>query len=183
MDTENTVYVLDDDGNVSKSTNFGRRWADSVDTGLDSGHMITVCCAQGMVVVGGFGGDPVAWSDDGGDSWNTTDDVPVDGEVHVACATTCENIIYIAVDPHGRQGCTRLLYRGDLTDGSWTDMNAVPADYTGIAVGRSDGTLYASTDYLGYRRLTLTTTRTPLRPGLPLSAHPGSDSSDDATTL
>ena len=57
VDTESTVYVLDDDGNVSKSTNFGRRWSDSTDTGLDSGHMITVCCAQGMVVVGGFGGD------------------------------------------------------------------------------------------------------------------------------
>jgi hypothetical protein len=82
---------------------------------------------------------------DAGDSWNTTDDIPVNGEVHVACATTCENIIYIAVEGDDEGG----IYRGDLTDGSWSNMNAVTGvEYTGIAVGRSDGTLYASTDYI-----------------------------------
>jgi len=153
VDTESTVYVLDIDGNVSKSTNFGRRWADEVDTGAGSGHMITVCCAQGFVVVGpdnSEGGDAVAWSDDGGDSWTTTDDIPIDGQVHVACATSCENIIYIAVDPMDDSESAGLIYRTDITDGAWDDMEAVPADYTGIAVGRSDGTLYASVDYIGY---------------------------------
>ncbi|MFC2024766.1 hypothetical protein ACFLTJ_04275, partial [Chloroflexota bacterium] len=76
VESENIVYVLADNGEFSMSTQYGRRWSDAVSTGMDTGHSITSCCDEGFVVAGGFDGDPVAWSDDGGESWNTTDDVP-----------------------------------------------------------------------------------------------------------
>ncbi|MFC2023965.1 hypothetical protein ACFLTJ_00060 [Chloroflexota bacterium] len=112
VESENIVYVLDNDGNFSMSTQYGRRWTDSADTGMDSGHSITSCCDEGFVVAGGFDGDPVAWSDDGGESWNTTDDVPDSGDVHVACDPVCENIVYAATT-------VGSIYRTDLTDGGW----------------------------------------------------------------
>jgi hypothetical protein len=145
VESENIVYVLDGDGKVSKSTQYGRRWSTPVDTKVGSGHSITACCEEGSVVVGPASVDcggkkKVAWSEDGGETWTQTDNLPADatGDVHVACAPNCENIIYAAVDGDG-------IYRCDITDGSWTDMTPLPYDYTGIVVAR-EGTLYASTD-------------------------------------
>ncbi|MFC1957147.1 hypothetical protein ACFLVY_02510, partial [Chloroflexota bacterium] len=140
VESENIVYILDVDGMFSMSTQYGRRWSDAVDTGMDSGHTIVSCCNEGFTVAGGDG--EVAWSDDGGDSWSQMDDVPIDDDVHVACAPNCENIIYAAVADNTSGG----IFRGDITTGEWTDMNAMAADYDGIAVGRSDGTLYAVSD-------------------------------------
>jgi hypothetical protein len=140
VESENIVYVLDDEGMFSMSTQYGRRWSDAVDTGMDSGHTITSCCVQGLVVAGGDG--EVAWSDDGGDSWDQMDDLPIDDDSHVACAPNCENIIYAAVSDGTEGG----IFRGDITTGEWTDMNPMGADYDGIAVGKSDGTLYAVSD-------------------------------------
>jgi hypothetical protein len=147
VESENIVYVLDTAGYVSKSTQYGRRWSDKVDTGVESGHTIAACCEEGFVVVGGDGGGvaptKVGWSDDGGDTWTLTDALPksptmADGQVHVACDPVCENIIYAAVDGLG-------IFRSDITDGEWTDLTALPYDYTGIVMAR-EGTLYASTD-------------------------------------
>jgi hypothetical protein len=142
VESENIVYVLNYDGDFSMSTQYGRRWSDAVNTGLDSGHQIVACCDEGFIVVGPAANDKVAWSDDGGDNWNLTDALPsaATGAIHVACDPVCENIIYAAADGSG-------IYRTDLTDGSWTDINALPVDYTGIVVAR-EGTLYASTDEL-----------------------------------
>ena len=139
--SENVVYILDNEGMVSKSTQYGRRWSDAEDTGLDSGHTITSCSDQGLVVVGGFGDDPVAWTDDEGDSWNTTDDVPEGGEVHVACDPTCEGTIYAAVDGAG-------IFRTTTDSGAWDNLNAMEVGYTGIVVAR-EGTLYASSMEIG----------------------------------
>jgi hypothetical protein len=145
VESENIVYVLDTAGYVSKSTQYGRRWSDKVDTTVKSGHSITSCCEQGFVVVGGDGTTPnkVGWSDDGGDTWNLTDALPksptlASGYVHVACDPVCENIIYAAVDGDG-------IFRCDITDGAWTDLTAMAYGYTGIVMAR-EGTLYASTD-------------------------------------
>ncbi|MDD5509553.1 MAG: hypothetical protein PHI12_01890 [Dehalococcoidales bacterium] len=140
VESENVVYILDDSGQVSKSTQYGRRPSDGVDTGVDTGHTITSCCNQGFVVVGGAGDEPVAWSDDGGETWNTTDDLPGDGdaEVHVACDPVCENIVYAAVDGTG-------IFRTDINEGAWDDLNPMAFDYTGIVIAR-EGTLYASSD-------------------------------------
>ncbi|MDD4984551.1 MAG: sialidase family protein [Dehalococcoidales bacterium] len=142
VETENVVYILDENGQVSTSTQYGRRPSDGVDTGLDYGHSIVSCCAAGWVVVGGAGDEPVAWSEDGGETWDVTDDLPGDGDtqVHVACDPVCENIIYAAIDGKG-------IYRTDINDGSWDDMNAMEYDYTGIVVAR-EGTLYASSDQI-----------------------------------
>ena len=79
VESENIVYVVDVDGYVSKSTQYGRRWSDKVDTDIGSGTDILACCEQGLVVVGGAGGGTkIAWSDGSGDSWNLTDKLPAD---------------------------------------------------------------------------------------------------------
>ncbi|MFC1956710.1 hypothetical protein ACFLVY_00210 [Chloroflexota bacterium] len=145
VESENVVYVIDDDGYITKSTQYGRRWSDKVDTEIGSGHSITTCCEQGFVVVGGDGSgtNKVAWSDDGGETFTLTDALPSAGagEVHVACDPTCENIIYAAVDGHG-------IYRTDVTSGAWDDLQAQETHYTGIVVAR-EGTLYAASDNIG----------------------------------
>ncbi|MDD5591179.1 MAG: hypothetical protein PHY18_04560 [Dehalococcoidales bacterium] len=142
VESENIVYILDENGQVSTSTQYGRRPSDGVDTGLDYGHSIVSCCAAGWVVVGGAGDEPVAWSEDGGETWDVTDDLPgdSDAQVHVACDPVCENIVYAALDGKG-------IFRTDLSEGAWDDMNAMEYDYTGIVVAR-EGTLYASSDQI-----------------------------------
>ncbi len=141
VEMENVVYILDENGKVSKSTQYGRRPSDGVDTGMSSGHSITSCCREGFVVVGSDDGE-VSWSDDGGETWNQMDDLPKTDEVTIACAPNCENTIYAAVDNDG----SGAVFRGDITTGEWTNMNANVSDYEGIAVGRSDGTLYVLSD-------------------------------------
>jgi hypothetical protein len=147
VESENIVYVIDDEGMFSMSTQYGRRWSDAVDTGLDSGHTIASCCNEGFVVVGGNGDEEVAWSDDGGDSWNLTDALPGQSsqKVHVACDPICDNIIYAAL-------CSAIsmggIYRTDITDGSWDDLNAEKFPYYGIVVAR-EGTLYAVSSQIG----------------------------------
>jgi hypothetical protein len=146
VESENIVYIIDTASNFSMSTQYGRRWSDSVDMGLDSSWTITSCCNEGFIVVGPAGiNDAIAWSDDGGESWNLTDDLPasvITGLIQVACDPNCPNIVYAAAFTGG-------IYRTDLTDGSWTDMNAVSSFYTGLAVARTGGTLYASSYLLG----------------------------------
>ncbi|MDD5509555.1 MAG: hypothetical protein PHI12_01900 [Dehalococcoidales bacterium] len=143
VESENIVYILDENGQVSTSTQYGRRPSDGVDTGLDTGHSIVSCCKQGWVVVGGAGDEPVAWSEDGGETWDVTDDLPGDGdaEVHVACDPVCENIVYAAIDSESEG--VGGIYRTDLSEGAWDDLNANDYDYTGVVVAR-EGTLYAS---------------------------------------
>jgi hypothetical protein len=147
VESENIVYVIDTSGYFSMSTQYGRRWSDAVDTGVGSGHTIACCCDQGFVVVGGDGDDPVAWSDDGGENWNLTDDLPGESyqRVHVACDPVCENVIYAALCSAPNVGG---IYRTDVTDGSWTDLNAEAFPYYGIVVAR-EGTLYAASYAIG----------------------------------
>jgi len=146
VESENIVYIINDEGMFSKSTQYGRRWSDAVDTGLDSGHTIACCCNERFVVVGGNGDDKVAWSDDGGETWNLTDALPgTSGDtVHVACDPICENIIYAALS--GPVAVCGGIYRTDVTDGEWANLEAFKYGYYGIALGRSDGTLYAVSD-------------------------------------
>ncbi|MDD5511227.1 MAG: hypothetical protein PHI12_10510 [Dehalococcoidales bacterium] len=147
VESENIVYILDEDGYVSTSTQYGRRPSDGVDSGVGIGHTITSCCAEGWVVVGGHGDEPVAWSEDGGESWNTTDDL--DGQsyqrVHVACDPVCENIIYATLCSAPDTGA---IYRTDITDGSWDNLNAAKFPYYGVVVAR-EGTLYAVSYAIG----------------------------------
>ena len=141
IESEDTIYILNSAGEVSKSTAYGRRWSDAVDVGTDSGHTIAACCTEDLVVVGGTDGDSVAFSDDGGDSWTSMDDIGETGEIHIACDTLCDGTIYAALSGAG-------IYRGDVSDGSWSTLNAQPYNYYGIVVGKSDGTLYAATNQI-----------------------------------
>ncbi|MBE9513065.1 MAG: hypothetical protein IMY77_03290, partial [Chloroflexi bacterium] len=159
VETENVVYVLDDAGYVSKSTQYGRRPSDEVDTDAGSGHTIFVM-PDDMVIIGGNTGDSVAWSDDGGDTWTVMDDIDVDGDMHVIFDHICDDIVYAAVS-----GDT--IYRGYMSTGEWEDLNALAYGYYGIALGRSDGTLYAASNHIG-----IDTTPTP--PGL-CNRFPGTD--------
>jgi len=147
VESENIVYVLNDAGKVSKSTQYGRRWSTPVDTKVGAGHTIACCCSEGLVVVAGDGDDKVAWSDDGGDSWNLTDKLPGQSyqRVHVACDPVCENIIYAALCSGPGMGG---IYRTDITDGSWDDLNAEKFPYYGVVVAR-EGTLYAVSNAIG----------------------------------
>jgi hypothetical protein len=136
VESENIVYVLDHDGDFSMSTQYGRRWSDSANTGLDSGHSIVACCEEGMIVVGpctsGCGSHrEVAWSDDGGDNWNLTDALPsaASGEVHVACDPVCESTIYAAVGDGPFGSYEGGIFRTDITDGAWDNLNPM----TGVA--------------------------------------------------
>jgi len=142
VESENIVYILDEDGYVSKSTQYGRRWSDEVDTEVGSGHTIAACCEEGFVVVGGAGDEPVGWSDDGGETWNLTDDLPGTSSdtVHVACDPICENIIYAALS--GPVAVCGGIYRTDVTDGEWANLEAFKYGYYGIVLAR-EGTLYA----------------------------------------
>ena len=149
VESENIVYLLDDDGYVSTSTQYGRRPSDPVDTEVGSGHSITSCCEQGWVLVGGHGDEPVGYSADGGETWELTDDLPGDrGTVHVSCDTACstDSIIYATTDDFASQGGG--IYRTNLDEGDWDDLNALDIPYSGIAIGRSDGTLYASSYFI-----------------------------------
>jgi len=149
VESENIVYVLDTAGYVSVSTQYGRHPADEVDTGVGSGHTITSCCNDGIVAVGGFGNEPVGWSDDGGESWNLTDDLPneADGEVHVACYD-CDGTTTLFAAVHASDNDTGGIYRTTTDSGAWDNLNAKKYDYRGIAIGRSDGTLYAVSDHI-----------------------------------
>jgi photosystem II stability/assembly factor-like uncharacterized protein len=144
VESENIVYIINGAGDFSMSTQYGRRWSDSVDIGIDTSWTIAACCNEGFIVVGPTANDKVAWSDDGGESWNQTDTLPADATslIQVACDPNCENIVYAAAYVGG-------IYRTDLTDGSWTDMSAVSSFYTGLAVARTGGALYASSSFLG----------------------------------
>jgi len=171
IESENIVYVLNAAGLVSTSTQYGRRPSDGVDTEVGSGHMITSCCDAGMVLVAGASDEPVGYSSDGGETWDLTDDLPGGaGTAHVACDTACttDPIIYVATDESTSANDAGVdwtlggsIYRSNLDDGAWDDLNAIDAPYSGIAIGVSDGTLYASSWGIGVDLTTVSLT-TPL---------------------
>jgi len=144
VESENIVYVIDEDGMFSMSTQYGRRWSDKVDIGLDSGHSITCCCEQGFIVAAGAGDEPVAYSDDSGETWELTAELPGSGTAHIACDPTCEGTIYAALsEPVSICGGIYRWVIGESTD--WENMDAYKYGYFGIVVAR-EGTLYAATD-------------------------------------
>jgi len=158
IQSENVVYILDSAGLVSTSTQYGRRPSDGVDTLVGSGHMITTCCDSGMVLVAGASDEPIGYSSDGGETWDLTDDLPGDGgTAHVACDTACatDPIIYVATDENtaaldaSTVNDGGAIYRSNLDDGAWDNLNALDTPYSGIAIGVSDGTLYASSYAIG----------------------------------
>jgi hypothetical protein len=140
---ENEVMVIDVDGYFSMSTQFGRRWSDEVDTEVGSGHVVESCCLDELVVVAGAADEPVAFSEDMGETWDLTDDLPgsSEGYAHVTCDPNCTGTLYAAINlSEGDNG----VYRTTIDDGEWDSLEAESLDYTGIAVARTGGALYAS---------------------------------------
>jgi hypothetical protein len=143
LEDEKTVYVLDNNGMVSKSDSYGRHPTLGVDTLVGSGHTIAVV-ADGNVLVGGKSGGKVAYSSDGGDTFSRTPALPAvaGGKVHIAFDNNyaTNNTIYAAVSGVG-------IYRIAIGDTLWKDLKAAPYWYYGIVLGKSDGTLYAPYQY------------------------------------
>jgi hypothetical protein len=140
VENESTVYVLSEDGKVSKSVSYGRHPTTAVDTKLGSGHSIEAM-ADGHVLVGASAeGKKVAYSDDSAASFSRTDYLPSDiGLVQVAFDPAFEenSLIYAA----GTGGIFR--WEWDVSS-DWKDLEAKALWYTGLVLGKSDGTLYAS---------------------------------------
>ncbi|MFC2045710.1 WD40/YVTN/BNR-like repeat-containing protein, partial [Chloroflexota bacterium] len=168
VENESTVYALDVDGFVTKSDAYGRHWTKPVNTKVGSGHTIAVM-EEGNVLVGGHNGGKVAHSDDGAGTFSLTPPLPgqTGNDVHVAWAPLCPDTIFAATDSHSSGGGG--IFRYVMGDPGWKDLGATPmytdlgdcdcdaseettkVDFTGIVLGKSDGTLYASYySYMGF---------------------------------
>ncbi|MFC2045805.1 hypothetical protein ACFLUH_03910, partial [Chloroflexota bacterium] len=143
VETEDTVYVLDVDGFVTMSDAYGRHWTKPVNTKVGSGESIAVM-EEGMVLVGGNDGGKVAWSDDGAATFSLTPPLPgqTGNDVHVAWAPLCPDTIFAVTHNWGVGGGG--IFRYVFGDPGWKNLGANAYDYTGIVLGKSDGTLYAS---------------------------------------
>lgn len=132
-----SAYVLQNDGKVSKGTigAYGGDiwvWGYPVLTGINTGHTIAV---QGnTVVVGGSLGSRVAYSLDGGSSFQVTPELPTAGNQHVAIdpAFYESRCIYVADDSPAGQ-----IYRWCIgTSRDWNNevISAAVGPRFGIAV-------------------------------------------------
>ena len=99
-----------------------------------------------MIVIGGYGDEAVAYSSDGGETWEQTADLPGSGTAHIACDPNCEGTIYAALsEPVGVcGGIYRCGYRRE--HGLDPTSDAYKYGYYGIAVARTGGALYAVTN-------------------------------------
>ncbi len=151
-----TIYVLDADGDVSMSDNYGASlsWTDRVKSKVAEGHTIAVWNSH--VLVGGADGR-VSYSDDGGLTFTLLDEEhPFEGRVTVAFDTyfNQNDAIYAAVDAGYSGGGIYLWIIGESEE--WTDLDAYHGyAYTGIVLDRpspanpmtspeTGGVLYAS---------------------------------------
>jgi hypothetical protein len=114
--------VLNADGDVAKSTNHGGTWSGEEDSGAGSGHTIAVK-PEGNILVGpSDADDKVAYSTDGGDTWDKTGKVGSDFSlVHVAFDSYFDTnmTIYAA----GWNGVKRWVID---ESSSWKDLKAEP---------------------------------------------------------
>jgi hypothetical protein len=133
-----TIYVVDFDGDMVKSTTGGRHSSAKVDTKVtgDSGESAHHMVAWGdWVLVGGDRGT-VSYSRDGGATFAELDDVGT-GQVHVAFDSyfSRNGYIYAAV-----AGESRGVFRTTIDAGDFKSMGAcTDLDYHGIVVSSADG--------------------------------------------
>jgi hypothetical protein len=136
---EATLYVVDFDADMVKSTTMGRHWSSTEDTKADddSGEMAhDIICWGDWVFVGGDMGT-VTWSDDGGDSFAVFDDIG-SGQVHLAFDSYFDDNGYI----YAALGCgsDRGVWRATVDGKDFESMDAcTEVDYWGIAVSDGDG--------------------------------------------
>ena len=133
-----TIYVVDFDGDMVKSTTGGRHWSATEETKVNDDtdewahHMV----AQGdWVLVGGDLGT-VSYSKDGGDTFTVLDDIGT-GQVHVAFDSyfSSNGYVYAAV-----AGPDNGVYRTTITAADFKSMDACEDfDYHGIVVSSGAG--------------------------------------------
>ncbi len=125
---DSTVYVLDADGRVAKSTSHARKWSEPEDSKVtdDTGELArSIACRGDWVLVGGDMGD-VTCSDDGGDSYSKLDDIG-DGKVRLTFDSYFNDngYIYAAV---AAGGADSGVYRTTVEDADFEDLHACDCD-------------------------------------------------------
>ncbi len=131
---EDTVYVVDKGGDVSKYIGGTHDWSKGVDSTVATGHSIAVLGDH--VLVGGTN-SKVGYSDDGASSFTDLDKA-LSGDVHVAFDSYFESndTIYVAVADGSDSGIWRWVI-GDSSE--WRNLGAKPYDYFGIVMDYADG--------------------------------------------
>ena len=120
-----TVFGLDHDGDVAMFDDD--EWQEAVESEVDIGHTIAVWGDH--ILVGGDDGD-VAYSDDGGETFDLLEDFPtIDGDVTVAFDTYFDTnmVIYAATDEGDYTGGIYQWVIGESEE--WMDLNAEPQEW------------------------------------------------------
>jgi hypothetical protein len=149
VENKATVYALELDGDVSKTTNYGSHWATAVSSKVGTGHTIDVMVPAGnesaAVIVGpaSSSAGKVGYSLDAGATYAKTAALTPKGDTHVTFDSYFwdNSIIYAATS-----GATDGVYRYQIgTSTAWKNLNANSNyDYFGLVTGKSDDTLYAT---------------------------------------
>jgi len=130
-----TIYALDNNGDVAMSDDFAIGWQEEVDSEVANGYTIAVW--GDYVLVGGEDGD-VAYSDDGGETFTALEDVATGGYVTVAFDTyfDANDVIYAALaEAPGNENGIYQWVIGESED--WTDLKAEPLE-SQLAVNDGD---------------------------------------------
>jgi hypothetical protein len=139
------LYALDVNGDVSMYDSEG--WHDAVSSGIDDAWTIAV--HGDSILVGAMKGGYVAYSDDGGETFDLLEETPtIDGKVTVAFDTYFDtnSVIYVAVEDYvnGGGGVYRWVI-GDSTE--WKDLGANhDYAYTGLVLGFEGGNPFSNAD-------------------------------------
>ncbi len=122
-----TIFALDNGGDVAMSDDYAIGWHESVDSEVADGYTIAVW--GDYVLVGGNDGD-VAYSDDGGETFTALEDVTTGGYVTVAFDTyfDANDVIYAALaEAPGTENGIYKWVIGESTD--WMDLKAEPREW------------------------------------------------------
>jgi len=146
VESEDTIYAVDSDADVSMSDNHGvpGSWSSAEDAKLasdEAGH--TIIALDGYVLVGGDKGS-VSYSDDSADSFSRlSDKKKLGGEVQVAFDSYFDenDTVYAVVTTGSKLGVWRWVI-DDST--SWKDLKATSRAYYGIVLDRDNPKTSAS---------------------------------------
>jgi hypothetical protein len=132
-----TIYVLTDNGYVSKSTNRGFTWGSKKSTKLSGGADTIVVVAEDEVVVAGDEG--ASYSDDGNSTWTKITDGGPSGTLQVVATGVDDgDFIFIGSDAGAK------IFRWEIgDDDEWDDIGDTLEPVYGMAM--EQGVLYAVT--------------------------------------
>jgi len=136
-----TIYALDENGNVAMSDDFAIGWYEPVESELDYGWTIAV--KGDNILVGGQNGD-VSYSDDGGETFTELENVATAGLVTVAFDSYFDqnDTIYAALALAGDDNGIYLWVMGESEE--WYKLSARPYEYTGLVLSNANGNPFTS---------------------------------------